>query len=90
MLRRLQKINHVEHTSACAFAPANLDTVRHGTKRRNNAAFLHHSFPPPQSSICRRADELGSNCVDWVELGLGGQLEPNFARLLAWHAQKIA
>jgi hypothetical protein len=28
--------------------------------------------------------------VDWVEPGLGGQLEPNFARLLAWHAQKIA
>ncbi len=28
--------------------------------------------------------------VDWVEAGLGGQLEPNFVWLLAWHTQKIA
>jgi hypothetical protein len=54
VLRRLQKINHVEHTSACAFAAANLDAIRQGTKRRNNAAFLH-TIPPPQSSICRPA-----------------------------------
>jgi hypothetical protein len=56
-----EKINHDGHISACAFASANLDSIGHGTKRRNNTAFLHHRLPRRSHPF---VVEHGSNISD--------------------------